>query len=161
MKRKIGTTIGSAALAGAILFSTAGGAQQRNAAVSSSRPTAYDVARETILLGRVVSYTEDSSQPPMGAHVKIETTSGPVDVHLGPASYLRSNRFSLTSGDLVRFVGATIPTKEGNVFLARIAQHGSQAIAVRSPRGFLLATTTARALPQAERSHHAQQGKPR
>jgi hypothetical protein len=163
MKRRIGTTIGSAALAAAILFSfsTVGGAQQRNAAASSSRSTRYDMARETILQGTVVSYTEASSQPPIGAHVTVETPSGIVDVHLGPASYLRSNHFSLAAGDSVRFVGASIPTKEGNVFLARIAQHGTQAIAVRSARGFLLAATAARALPQAERSQRAQQGKPR
>jgi hypothetical protein len=160
MKHKIGTTVGSAVLAGAILLSTAGG-QQRNAAVSLARPTAYDVTRETILQGTVVSYTEDSSRPPMGAHVTVQTSTGTEDVHLGPASYLRNNHFSLAVGDLVRFVGAAIPTKEGNVFLARIAQHGSQAIAVRSPRGFLMATTAARALPQAEHSQRAQQGKPR
>jgi hypothetical protein len=160
MKHKIGTTVGSAVLAGAILLSTASG-QQRSAAVSSSRPTAYDVTRETILQGTVVSFLEDSSRPPMGTHVTVQTAAGTEDVHLGPASYLRSNHFSLTAGDLVRVVGAATQTKEGNVFLARIAQHGSQAIAVRSPRGFLMATTVARALPQAERSQHAQQGKPR
>jgi hypothetical protein len=160
MKRKIRTTMGSAALAGAILLSTAAGAQQRNAAVSS-RPSAYDVARETILQGTVVSYTEDSSRPPMGTHVTVQTASGTVDVHLGPAAYLRSNHFSLSAGDSVRFVGVSIPAQEGNVFLARIAQNGKQALALRSPRGFLLATTATRALPQAERAQSAQQGVPR
>jgi hypothetical protein len=162
MKRKIRNTVGRfAAIAVAILFSTTGGAQQRNPALSSPRPTAYDVARETSIEGTVVRYTEDSPRPPVGAHVVVETASGTVDVHLGPASYLRSKHFRLAVGDLARFVGATILTKEGNVFLARLAQHGPQAVAVRSPRGFLLATTAARALPQAERSQPAQRGKPR
>jgi hypothetical protein len=162
MKRKIRNTVTrGAAIAVAILLSTTGGAQQRNPTVFSPRPTAYDVARETSIVGTVVSYAEDSPRPPVGAHVLVETASGTVDVHLGPASYLRSNHFSLAVGDLARFVGATILTKEGNVFLARLAQHGTQAVAVRSPRGFLLATTAARALPQAERSQPAQQGKPR
>jgi hypothetical protein len=160
MKYKIRAIIGSAALAGAILFSTATGAQQRNAAVSS-RPTAYDVARETVLQGTVVSYTEDSSRPPIGARVTVQTASGTVDAHLGPAAYLRSNHFSLSVGDSVTFVGVSIPAKEGHVFLARIAQNGKQALALRSPRGFPLATTAARALPQAERAQGAQQGVPR
>jgi hypothetical protein len=157
MKRKIRTTISSAALSGAILLSTAAGAQQRNAAVSS-RPTAYDVSRETVLQGTVVSYTEDSSRPPMGAHVTVQTASGTVDAHLGPAAYLRSNHFSVSVGDSVTFVGVSIPAKEGSVFLARIARNGKQALVLRSPRGFLQATTAARALPQAE---GAQQGVPR
>ena len=161
MKHKMPKIVSSVALAGAIFFSTPSGAQQRNAAVTSARPSAYDVARETNLVGTVVSYTEESSRAPIGAHVTVETASGTVDVHLGPASYLRSNHFSFAAGDLVRFIGASIVTKEGSVFLARIAQHGARALAVRSASGFLLATTTSRALPQAERSQRAQQGKPR
>jgi hypothetical protein len=161
MKHKMPKIVISAALAGLIFFSTPGGAQQRNAAVSTARPSAYDVARETSVVGTVVSYTEESSRAPLGAHVTVETTSGTVDVHLGPASYLRSNHFSLAAGDLVRFIGASIVTKEGSVFLARIVQHGAQALAVRSASGFLLATTTSRALPQTERPLRAQQGKPR
>jgi hypothetical protein len=161
LKHKSRNIVDSAAIAVAILLSTAVGAQQRNAAAPASRPTAYDVTRETTLQGTVVSYMEDSSRPPVGAHVTVQTASGTVDVHLGPASYLRSNHFSLAVGDPVRFIGANIPAKQGNVFLARIAQHGTQVIAVRSASGFLLATTTSRALPQAERSQSAQQGKPR
>jgi hypothetical protein len=160
MKRKIRMTIGSAALAGTILLLTAAGAQQRGAVVSS-RPTAYDATREKVLQGTVVSYTEDSSRPPMGAHVTVQTASGTVDVHLGPASYLRSNHFSLAAGESVRLVGVSVLTKGGNVFLARMAQHGTQAIAVRSPNGFLLANSPVRALLQSERAPNAQQRKPR
>lgn len=160
MKRKIRTTIGSAALAGAILLSSASGAQQRNATVPS-RPTAYKLARETLIQGVVVSYEEDSSRPPMGAHVTVKTGSGTVDVHLGPATYLRSSHFSLSAGDFVRAVGVSISTKEGNVFLARMMQNGKQALALRSPNGLLLAATAARALPQPERSQIAQPGVPR
>ena len=160
MKRKIRMTIGSAALAGTILLLTAAGAQQRGAVVSS-RPTAYDATREKVLQGTVVSYTEDSSGPPMGAHVTVQTASGTVDVHLGPASYLRSNHFSLAVGESVRLVGVSVLIKGGNVFLARMAQHGTQAIAVRSPNGFLLANSPARALLQSERAPNTQHRKPR
>jgi len=97
----------------------------------------------------------------MGAHVTVQTASGTVDVHLGPASYLRSNHFSLAAGESVRLVGVSVQTKGGNVFLARMAQHGTQAIAVRSPNGFLLANSSARASLQSERAPNAQQRKPR
>ena len=161
MKHNIRKTIGNAALAVAILLPSASGAQQRNAMVSS-RSIAYDVARETIIQGVVVSYTEDSSEPPMGAHVAVQTVGATVDVHLGPATYLRSNHFSLSAGDPVRFVGVSISTKKGNVvFLARIMQSGKQVLTLRSPSGFLLAATAARALPQAASTQNAQQGSPR
>lgn len=160
MTLKIGMTIGSAVLAAMILLLTAAGAQQRGA-VGSSRPTAYDATRESVLLGTVVSFTEDSSRPPLGAHVTVQTASGTVDVHLGPASYLRSNHFSLAAGESVRLVGVSVSMRGSDVFLARMAQHGTQAIAVRSPNGFLLANSRARALPQSERAANAQQRKPR
>ena len=160
MKHNIRKTIGRAALAVAILLPSASGAQQRNATVSS-RPIAYDVARETIIQGVVIGYTEDSSEPPMGAHVAVQTGSATVDVHLGPAAYLRSNHFSLSVGDPVRFVGVSISTKKGNVFLARLMQNGKQALALRSPNGFLLAATAARALPQAAGTQNVQKGVPR
>ena len=112
MKGKIPTTIGIIAFAGTIVFSAGVGAQERHAAVSSaSRPTAYDASRETTLQGTVVSYTEESSRAPIGARVTVQTARGPVDVHLGPASYLRSNHFSLSVGDSVRFVGVNISGK--------------------------------------------------
>jgi hypothetical protein len=159
MKGKIRTTIGIIAFAGAMVFSAGVGAQERHAPVSwASRPTAYDVSRETTLQGTVVSYTEESSRAPIGARVTVQTARGPVDVHLGPASYLHSNHFSLSAGDAVRFVGVNISANANNVFLARIAQKGTQALALRSPRGFLLATSATRALPQTERTQNAPQG---
>ncbi|HEY1467872.1 MAG TPA: hypothetical protein VGF61_02425 [Candidatus Acidoferrum sp.] len=164
MKGKIRTSIGIATLAVAIAFSAGAGAQaqERHAAVSStSRATAYDATRETTVLGTVVSYAAESSRAPIGAHATVQTAKGIVDVHLGPASYLRSNHFSLSAGDSVRFVGVSVTANQANIFLARIAQKGTQALALRSPRGFLLATTATRALPQAERAQIAQQGVPR
>lgn len=160
MTPKIRMTIGGVALAATILLLTAAGAQQRGAVVSS-RPTAYDATREKVLQGTVVSYTEDSSRPPLGAHVTVQTASGTVDAHLGPGTYLRSNHFSLVSGESVRLIGVSVPTKGGDVFLARMAQRGTQAIALRSPNGFLLADSRARALPQSERAPNVQQRKPR
>ena len=164
MNGKIRTTIGIIAFAGASVFSAGIGAQERHAAVATTtRATAhaYDVARETTLQGTVVSYREESSRAPIGAHVMVQTATGTVDVHLGPASYLRSNHFSLAAGDSVRIIGVNVAANGSYVFLARIAQKGTQALAVRSPRGFLLATTATRALPQAERTQSTPQDVPR
>jgi hypothetical protein len=160
MTRKVRMTVASVALAGAIILSSPSGAQKRNATVAS-RSTAYDMVHETVIQGVVVSYSEDFSRPPLGAHVTVQADAGTVDVHLGPAAYLRANHLSLSAGDSVKFVGVSISTKRGDVFLARIVQNGKQTVALRSTHGFLLAATAARALPQAERTQRAQQGVPR
>ena len=142
--------IGNAVLAAVILLSTAA-AQQRTPIVSP-RLAAYDTTRETICQGTVLSYTEDSPVPPIGAHVTVQTSTGTVDVHLGPASYLRANHFSLSAGDSVRIVGASAALHGGDIFIARIVQKGQQSIVVRSLRGYLQATGAARALPEAQRA---------
>jgi len=150
MNVKVRRVIGKTALATALLISTAA-ARQRSSLVSP-RPAAYETTREMVCEGTVLSYTEDSLLPPIGAHATVQTSSGIVDVHLGPASYLRANHFSLTAGDSVRIVGANIALPNGDIFIARIAQRGRQSIVIRSLRGYLQATGAARALPEAQRA---------
>ena len=136
-------------------------AEQRRARVASrpvARANVYEAKRETVLEGTVMSYTENSQSAPTGAHVMLRTTSGSVDVHLGPATYLQSRHFSLVSGESVRFAGVSVLANGASVFLARTAQKGNQFITVRSPRGFLLANGAARMLPAAERAQIKKQG---
>jgi len=121
-----------------------------------ARAAAYDATREVLVQGTVLSYSENSASRPVGAHVTMQTSTGPVDVHLGPSSYLRANHLSFAAGDNVRFVGAMSSNGKGGILLARIAQKGSQSVAIRSPQGFLLAPTAARALPAAQRSQATQ-----
>jgi len=155
MKFELTVKVRVAMLGAAILFSSTLIAQERRPP-AASRVAAYDQASETAVQGAVLSYTENSEIPPMGAHVTIQTSGGAVDIHLGPASLLQSNGFSLSVGDSARFVGVKVTTDKGNIFLARIAQKGGQSIAIRSLRGFLLATAAARTLPQAQRAQASQ-----
>lgn len=126
--------------------------------VGRARAFAYDAKRETILEGIVVSYTENAQFAPTGAHVTVRTTTGDIDVHLGPASYLRGKHFSLSTGEQVRFSGVNTSRNGKNVFLARTAQKGNQVVMIRSPRGSLLAIGAARLVGEAERAQMKQQG---
>lgn len=98
----------------------------------------YNVSREISLVGTIVKYETSSVVPPMGAHATIQTASGQVDVHLGNAKVLEANHLTLNSGDNVRIIGEPMALGEGTYFAARIVQKGTQAIAVRNPKGFLL-----------------------
>jgi hypothetical protein len=160
MKFKIRTNMGRVAIAGAMLLLADANAQQRDSLLES-RPAAYDLKRESVLQGTVLNYTEKSLLPPIGAHVTIQTATGIVDVHLGPASYLRANNFALSAGESVRFVGVSTPANKGNIFLARIAQKHDQSIAIRSPSGLPQAAAAARVLHQAVRSQTTVQAGPR
>jgi hypothetical protein len=110
----------------------------------------YDLSREGSLLGTVVKYDSASTVPPLGAHVLIRTTSGQVDVHLGNARVLLANHFELNPGDNVRIVGENLAVGDGIIFAARIVQKGTQAIAVRNTRGFLLTPASAMSPAQIE-----------
>ena len=128
---------------------------------SATRSLAYNATQETMIEGTVLSYSAESATPPMGAHVVLQTASGTTDVHLGAASYLEANHFSLAKGDSVRVVGASSATRQGSVFLVRVIQKGGQSLALRTAKGAPLSRAGARALSPAQRSQLAIQAGPR
>ena len=101
----------------------------------------YDVSREVTVQGAVVSYSENSSTAPLGAHVSVQTSSGTLDAHLGDARLLRANNFTLAAGDSVRIIGENLPFGGGTQFFARVIQKGNQSVTLRSTRGFPLRPT--------------------
>jgi hypothetical protein len=109
----------------------------------------YSVNRERFLLGTVVKFESASSALPMGAHLTLQTSSGPIDVHLGDAKVLRAGHLELNPGDSVRIVGEPLALGDSTYFAARIVQKGSQAVAVRNTRGFL--TTPASVMSPADK----------
>jgi len=117
-----------------LLGAAAGRAQQP----PNDLRAAYDPARETNLVGTVASFTANSETGPLGAHVAVQTPSGIVDVHVGSARFLELNHLKLNVGDNVRVIGESFTNGGNTIFLARIIQKGTVAVAVRSPRGIPL-----------------------
>ena len=124
-------------LSGALALSLSAGAQQ-TAQPDARRLQSYELSREVSLVGSVVKFEASSSAPPMGAHLLVQTASGTVDVHLGNARVLQASHLELKRGDSVRIVGESLALGDGTFFAARIVQKGTQAVAVRSSKGFLL-----------------------
>ncbi len=124
-------------------------AQRSPAASANARPApgSYDIANDVSLQGTVLSFTENSATPPIGAHVLLQTSSGNVDVHLGDARLLHLAKLNITQGASVRFVGQmqTAGNSNSPVFFARLVQVGAQVLAVRSEHGFPLAPAGVRA----------------
>jgi hypothetical protein len=129
MKIRNRTTVGLLLLLG--LLAQTVPAQQKSPAYSP----AYDSAREVTLVGTVASYQSSVDKPPLGAHLTLNTSAGPVDVHLGDARFLNANHFQIQTGDSVRIIGENVAYGGGTQFLARVIQKGTQALVLRSVRG--------------------------
>jgi hypothetical protein len=123
--------------AGALSFCFSAGAQQ-STQLDLRRLQSYEPSRELSVVGTVIKYEPASSVAPMGVHLLLQTASGPLDVHLGNAKLLQASHLDLNPGDNVRVVGESLALGDGTYFAARIVQKGTQAVAVRSARGFLL-----------------------
>ena len=131
-----------------LVLSISANAQQTQQA-DTTRLHAYDMNRESFLLGTVVKFESSSSTPPIGAHVILQTPSGQVDVHLGNVRILQAGHLELNPGDNVRIVGEPLALGDNTYFAARIVQKGAQAVAVRNTTGFLI--TPASVLSQAQK----------
>lgn len=139
----------------AALLAAPANAQRRAAKASNAANTStYDASREVSVQGTVLSYVENSSAPPIGAHVTLQTSSGNLDVHLGDARLLKMANFSVSAGGSLRVIGENVAVGAHTFFLARIIQQGSQALAVRTTRGMPLWTAGARVLKTAQPSIH-------
>jgi hypothetical protein len=143
--RKIGITFAG------LLVLTASGLAQTTAQSASQRVGAsdfYDVARENVVQGTVVAYTTSSASPPLGAHVRVQTSSGFVDVHIGNGKLLDANHLVLQPGDAVRITGENVAFADSTIFAARLIQKGTQTVAVRSIHGSPLVSLSRNAAQQ-------------
>ena len=137
MKLNIRLCLGCIAVAGAVSAGSFLGAQQQSSAVPQSNAF-YDSSRETVLQGKVISYTAESTVPPIGAHVSIQTVYGPVDVHVGSAKLLEQKGFTVATGDSLRITGEVISFGQSSTFAARIIENGTQSVTVRNTKGQVL-----------------------
>jgi hypothetical protein len=148
MKRRKRIGIGSAWFCVSLLFAGAASAQQKLPSLHAG----YDLAREVNVVGAVSEVVKDSRTGPLGTHLLIHTATGTVDVHVGSAAFLELNHLSLASGDSVRVIGESFANGTDTVFLARIVQKNTTAVAVRSPHGMPLWRAGARVASGADKS---------
>jgi hypothetical protein len=113
---------------------------------AAMRTFAYDTTQETVVEGTVLSYTAKSATPPVGTHLILQTVAGAIDVHLGAASFLEANHFSLAQGDSVKVVGVSSASRQGTVFLVRVIQKGGQSLVLRTAKGASLSLARGRSM---------------
>ena len=121
--------------AGALLLPGAK-AQEKSAASATQQNRSYNVAREVSLQGQVTSFTAKSSVAPLGAHVTLQSSAGPVDVHLGDARLLSARKITLAPGDNIRIIGEVVTSGRTSQFVARLLVKGTQQVILRTNSGF-------------------------
>ncbi|HZC66308.1 MAG TPA: hypothetical protein VE545_07025 [Candidatus Dormibacteraeota bacterium] len=146
MRLRIATLLAGAALG-------AGGAFAQQQTLAKALPTVhqndYSTSRETTIQGKVLEYSDTSTTAPVGAHVKLQTASGVIDVHLGNARIIAANHLSLSAGDAVSVTGENLLFGGATIFAARSIQKGSASVMLRSKNGMPLLLTPRTANGQA------------
>jgi hypothetical protein len=134
-------------LVGTALGAAGGFAQQKT--LPAVYQNDYSTSREITLQGKVLEYSDTSTAAPVGAHVKLQTASGEVDVHLGNARIIAANHLALAAGDAVTVTGENVAFGGGTVFAARSIQKGGASVMLRSRNGMPLLLTQRTANGQA------------
>jgi hypothetical protein len=99
---------------------------------------AYNVATEITLTAAVV---EAKTMPPSGGrgmggvHLVLDTPSGGVEVHVGPAWFVSSKNVTFTNGDTLTVVGSQVTMAGRKVVIAREVRKGEQVLTLRDTSG--------------------------
>jgi mono/diheme cytochrome c family protein len=96
----------------------------------------YNPATETTLKGTVEEvkrFTPGGGWT--GTHVVLKTDKGPVDVHMGPSSFLAEKQFTLAKGDQIEVTGSETKYNGTEVLIARQVKKGNQVLTLRNANG--------------------------
>ena len=70
-----------------------------------------------------------------GTHLTLKAENKTFDVHLGPASFLKEQGFSLAKGDEIEVTGATTESGGSEALIAREVKKGGKTLVLRDAQG--------------------------
>jgi hypothetical protein len=100
----------------------------------------YNPSTEVTVTGTVES-VENMPSPGRGGgglHLKLTAPSGPVEIHVGPSSFVASKNVTFAKGDTLRVVGSQVTMAGEEVVIAREITKGDQVLTLRDAKGFPL-----------------------
>jgi hypothetical protein len=71
----------------------------------------------------------------MGTHLLLKTQSGPLNVMVGPSSYLAEKNFSFAKGDEISVTGSKVSFRGREELIAREIQKGGKTLTLRNQDG--------------------------
>jgi DNA/RNA endonuclease YhcR with UshA esterase domain len=100
----------------------------------------YNPATEATLTGAVdeVKTMPSPGKGGGGVHFMLNTGTGAMTVHVGPASFVSSKNFTFAKGDTLTVVGSKVTMEGEQVVIAREIKKGDQVLTLRDAKGFPL-----------------------
>jgi hypothetical protein len=71
----------------------------------------------------------------MGTHLTLKTANGPVNVVVGPSSYLAKKNFSFAKGDQIQVTGSKVTYQGQEELIAREVKKGNKTLTLRNDQG--------------------------
>ena len=100
----------------------------------------YNPATETTVTG-TVDEIKNLSSPGRGGgglHLVLAAATGPIEVHVGPASFVTSKNVTFSKGDALTVIGSKVTIQGQQVMIAREVRKGDQVLTLRDAKGFPL-----------------------
>jgi DNA/RNA endonuclease YhcR with UshA esterase domain len=101
----------------------------------------YNVATENTVKGTVRAvedYTCPVSENEMGRHLRMQSATGTMEIHLAPARVMRSQKFSFSPGDQIEVLGSRVKIQGQESIIAREVTRGNETFFIRDRQGRLL-----------------------
>ena len=97
----------------------------------------YSSATETTVAGTVeeVNTVSLPGRGSGGLHLMLNTSSGRVEVHVGPTWYVSSRNVTFAKGDAVTLIGSKVTISGREVLIAREITKGQQVLTLRAANG--------------------------
>jgi DNA/RNA endonuclease YhcR with UshA esterase domain len=106
----------------------------------------YDPASEVTMAGTIddVRNVTAPANGLGGLHLTVRGDAGVLDVHLGPASFVKAKHFEFAKGDAITVTGSKVKIGGQDVVIAREVTKGGQVLTLRDAKGFPLWSGRAR-----------------
>jgi hypothetical protein len=104
--------------------------------LATTNEPAYNPATVVTMEGTVTSVHQVSAGSPLaGLHLTLKSKTGPVDVYVGPAEFLKFLKATFPIGDQIQIVGSRVKFENADVILAQKADDGIQLVTLRESNG--------------------------
>jgi DNA/RNA endonuclease YhcR with UshA esterase domain len=114
---------------------------------ASAQSPQYDPKTEVTIEGTVEEVQQQMPATPRGrgpmggmggTHLKLTTQKGPMDIHLGPSSYLAEKKFTINKGDSLEITGSLVKIEGKDAVIAREVKKGKDKLVLRDANGMPL-----------------------
>lgn len=98
-------------------------------------PRMYDPSTVATLSGEIVTVEKVTGRRGEGVHIRLQTASEQLPVHLGPSWFLDKEGLKLAPGDQVEVTGSRITFGGKAAVIAQVLKKGAEAVVLRDARG--------------------------